>query len=77
MIHFIPDHRPNEPDVAFDKDQALSLRDLEGRVVATVQAPQSGWSTADLHQAAVTAVGRYQCGIDAFVGDQWVGSTEV
>lgn len=77
MIYFITDHRANEPEVAFDKDQALRLRDLEGRVVATVQAPQSGWSTADLHQAAATALGSDQCGIDAFVGDQWVGSTEV
>lgn len=41
MIHFITDQRANESELAFDKDQALSLRDLEGRVIATVVAPRS------------------------------------
>lgn len=77
MIHFITDQRANESELAFDKDEALSLRDLEGRVIATVVAPRSGWSTAALRQAAATAVVGDLCGIEAFVGDQWVGSTEV
>lgn len=77
MIHIITDQRSNEPEVAFDKGQALSLRDLEGRLIAKVQAPRSGWSTATLRQAAATAMGVHHGGIDAFVGDQWVGSTEV
>lgn len=77
MIHFIIDQGEHEAELAFDKHQVLSLRDLEGRVIATVRAPICGWSTTDLREASASVLRGDQCGIDAFVGDQWVGSTEV
>lgn len=78
MITIITDRRSdNEPEMHIDKSQPLTLRDLEGRAVATVDAPSCGWSHLALCEAARRLCPSDSGGLDAFVGQQWVGGTEV
>lgn len=79
MICFVTDiQHDGEPDILGPvRNMMLMVRDLDGSKVAAVAAPDGGWT----HPALVLVAQELACmtdgGADAFIGGQWVGSTEV
>lgn len=77
MITFITDQRPGEPDIlAPVKFSDLLILDLDGRSLASVAAPVGGWTHEILSRQCANLVDDAN-GVEAFLGDQWVGSTEI
>lgn len=77
-IVIVTDQQGLEPDILTPvKFEPLVVRTLEGREVCRRNAPFGGWS----HKKLLTAVGSLGAdlndGADAFLGDQWIGGTEV
>lgn len=78
MIKFVTDVRPGEkefPPETFSKP--LKVVDLDGKELETRQQPDGGWSHDKLLEVAQVLGGITTNGADAFLGDVWVGSTEV
>ncbi len=79
MLTFITDQQRNEPDILSPvKHCSLFLLSLEGQFLARYEAPHTGWT----HQALCQMNTLFEpawtyCGVDAFLGEQWVGSTEI
>lgn len=59
------------------KRQAFEIRSLTGTVLVTVPAPVSGWTHEQLLAVAMEHEAITGDGADGYLGDQWVGSTEV
>ena len=78
MINFITDVRgSHEPDVlAPVAHRALELRGLDGAVLLAVPAPGI-WTHSSLVALAKEHAALTEGGADAYLGDCWVGSTEV
>ncbi|MBF6615556.1 MAG: hypothetical protein ITG07_02405 [Candidimonas sp.] len=77
-LNFITDVRGNEPDLlAATKHLTLKIRDLDGATIKTIPAPATGWT----HDRLLAIAARHEDlvfeGADAYLGDCWVGSTEV
>lgn len=66
----------SEPDILTAvKHQHLTVTDLDWKLIFWVPAPACGWTEKVLIDA--TDPIDAPLGADAFVGQQWVGSTEV
>ena len=74
-ISFIVDLLPGEPDflTAICKEPLRVINELE-EVIFTSPAPGSGWTRASLER---TTVDIKEYPLDAYLGTEWVGSTEV
>lgn len=76
-IRLICDQLIGEPDILTpNKYETLFIEQEEGFKEKVRSAPRSGWTFELLTQA----LDDYQfemCTADAFLGDQWIGSTEV
>jgi hypothetical protein len=78
MLHLVTDQRPGEPDILGSvKHEAFEVRSLDGNVLATVGAPASGWTHAELVTVAAEHTDLTHDGADGYLGGVWVGSTEV
>ena len=79
MLHFITDQRPGEPSLLDSHATAmLILRDLAGTVLMEVQ-PTVPWTHERLMALPIAQwLGdALEQGVDAYLADRWVGSTEV
>lgn len=78
MITFVTDQQAGEPDI-LTPVALLELRviDLQGAEIHREPAPDHGWTHSRLQALAVLLEHQTQSGADAFLGDNWVGSTEV
>lgn len=75
MITYIADVRPGEPDILGPvRHGTLSIRSLEGVLLAKCRPPKEGWSIDSL--VIVQPVGIAH-GAEAYIESVWVGSTEV
>lgn len=75
-ITWVVDVREGEPDVlAPVKMESLEIRELSGLVLWRQEAPAVGWTVETLY--AVKPDGEPGIAADAFLGGQWIGSTEV
>ena len=78
MIKFIKDIRGSEPDILTPvKDEVLRVVDLDGRLICKVDCPLLGWTEERLWQESEKLQSLTQDGADAYLGRQWVGSTEI
>lgn len=78
-MSLITDIRPGEPDLIAGYEQtALRLRSLDGRTLASVPAKEA-WTherlmvAIEVNRSVVEDAG----GADYFLGDQFIGSTEI
>lgn len=72
-IRFITDQRAGEPDILQGvRHEALTVRDLDGGVAYHQLAPAQGWTHDALCSLEIPA----WCA-DAYLGEVWVGSTEI
>ena len=76
-IYFITDIRPDEgPDFLPPVSaEALKIRSLEGEHLMTIAAPAGGWTHEKLEATKIDL--DLTDGADAYVGSEWVGSTEI
>ena len=75
MLTYITDVQGNESDIlSAIRHNELIIRRLDGDVLTRQAAPAEGWTHLEL-----MAVQPENCeeGADAYLGDHWVGSTEV
>ncbi|MEZ8862550.1 hypothetical protein [Vibrio sp. 10N.247.311.51] len=80
MITFITGRlNGHEPDfLTAVKTNTLCLISMDGQLLATRDAPLSGWTHESLCQTNELAQSEWAfCGVDAYLGDQWVGSSEI
>lgn len=78
MLCFVTDRRPGEPDLmAALRMETLKVVDLDGGAILAREAPAGGWTHDELERIAVAIEPDCLAGADAFLGPQWVGSTEV
>ncbi|BBP46343.1 hypothetical protein THMIRHAS_17160 [Thiosulfatimonas sediminis] len=78
MIKFVTDVRPGEKDILTPvKHEKLKVTDLDGRLVVVVESPVEGWSDELLWRWSEMLKQVTENGADAYLGDVWVGSTEV
>ncbi len=78
MLHLVTDQKPGEPDILSPiKHEALEIRSLSGQVLRTEPAPAAGWTHEMLVSVATVNEELTREGADAYLGGQWVGSTEV
>jgi len=74
-IYMVTDQRLGEPDLLVgNTDSTLIIKDLNGSTLLEVQAPDGGWSHPRL-QAWAGDNPIFEG--DAFLGDLWIGGTEV
>lgn len=74
-IKYITDQRPREPDLLVGSEHAaLDIRDLNGQLLLNVSAPLTGWTHASLSEIQPPEA---EEGADAYLGGNWIGSTEV
>jgi hypothetical protein len=75
MLTYITDVREGEHDLlTLNHHQILVIKNLDGMVLHTQVAPRHGWT----HNALVS-IQPFACsdGADAYLGANWIGSTEV
>lgn len=78
MITFITDERMAEPDIlAPVKREVLRVTQLDGQLIKAIAAPRRGWTHEALETAAEQLALKTRSGAEAYLGDAWVGSTEV
>lgn len=78
MLTLVTDQRAGEPDLlAPVKHSPFEMRSLRGEVLKVVEAPASGWTHELLLAVAATHEWITGEGGDGYLGDQWVGSTEI
>ena len=79
MIHFVTDICGGEPDILGpDLSESLTVKTLDGDLIACVPPPSGGWThTSLVVEAEKIAQKTGSSGADAFLGSSWVGSTEV
>ncbi|EJV9475505.1 hypothetical protein ACT0XK_004373 [Cronobacter sakazakii] len=75
MITYITDQQNGEPDILAPlQSETLIIKSLEGKDLLKVAAPKTGWT----HEAlCAIQSAESEEGADAYLGAQWVGSTEV
>lgn len=80
MIKFITDiQNEREPDILTpNKHHSLLIISLEGQLLKSIQPPKLGWT----HEILCSLNGEFPeqwltCGADAYLLEQWVGSTEI
>lgn len=77
-MHFITDIKNGEVDILSDIMQNdLIFRDLDDRAIATIPAPPTGWSHEALTQEGNALSEKLKQGANAYLGQSWVGGTEV
>lgn len=78
MICFITDTRDDEPEVlpllALD---TLTIRSLDGEIIGRKSAPAGGWTHERLLAEAEAHAQMTVDGANAYLGEEWVGSTEI
>jgi len=75
MITYVTDQRPGEPDILTPHRFAtLVIRDLQGAVLHTANAPEKGWTHELLCSVQPPETDE---GADAYLSEEWIGSTEV
>lgn len=75
MLTYITEVKNGEPDILEGCSKAtLVIRSLEGQELHREKAPVSGWKHALLTGVQPEGV---VYGADAYLGDMWIGSTEV
>lgn len=80
MIKFITDQQAEEPDILSPlRNENLIITDLEKKELSRISPVNGPWTHEKLEQVAQelydNRITRH--GADAYLGDQWVGSTEV
>tara|TARA_Y100001933_G_scaffold192666_1_gene192220 strand:+ start:249 stop:479 length:231 start_codon:yes stop_codon:yes gene_type:complete len=74
-ITFIVDQVDDEPDILTSiAHQNLRILTTAGAALLEVPAPNSGWTQSTLEYATRDITG---LPLDAYLGNSWVGSTEV
>ncbi|WP_318391015.1 hypothetical protein [Enterobacter sp.] len=74
MITYVTDQRPGEPDILTPHRFAtLVIRDLQGAVLHTANAPENGWTHEMLCTVQPPEISE---GAEAYLSEQWIGSTE-
>ncbi|EBK3897056.1 hypothetical protein JYC24_004628 [Escherichia coli] len=74
-LHYITDQRPGEPDIlAPVKHSRLIIKSLEGYEIYSQEAPDGGWNHELLNKVQPEGM---QDGADAYLENQWIGSTEI
>lgn len=78
MLTLVTDQHPGEPDIltAF-KHEVFEIRSLAGTVIATAQPPADGWTHDHLVAVANENCDAVSDGAEAYLGREWIGSTEV
>jgi len=75
MITYVTDQRTGEPDILTPlRFATLVIRDLQGATLNTVNAPENGWTHEIL---CVVQPPEIREGAEAYLNEQWIGSTEV
>lgn len=78
MIQFVTDQKPGEIDIlGSHNDKDLLVTDLDGQRIECFPAPANGWTHAYLETIAKGLAHLTANGANAFLGEHWVGSTEV
>lgn len=78
MITFITDCREGEPDILTPvMYETLLVTDLNGVELFSLPAPVGGWTTESLNSLSSQYRDLNESGAEAYIGDVWVGSTEV
>jgi hypothetical protein len=78
MIQFITDTQPGEPDVLSKLQfKELRIQDLEGHTILNHPAPEEGWTHERLTLMAEKLSEETVDGAEGYLGNEWVGSTEV
>lgn len=79
MIHLVTDVGCAEPDILMPgRGQPLLIKNLEGDLLQTIPAPELGWSHRQLMDETSKLSAQFtNQGADAFLGSEWIGSTEV
>lgn len=78
MLCFVTDCRPGESDILDAvRMEPLKLADLQGRLIASHVAPAGGWTHEALQRVAAALESQCAAGAEAYIGEQWVGGTEV
>lgn len=68
----------NEPDIlSAHRHKPLRIKLGDSGIEITEPAPVEGWTTAALNDSANRLYAGFSEVADAFLGHQWVGSTEV
>lgn len=66
-----------EPDLLIgNASKGFIAKDMDGQIVVYMEAPEGGWTHDLLERLEVPSV-IYQNGCDFFLGDAWIGSSEV
>ncbi|EMA8657040.1 hypothetical protein EHJ13_22135 [Cronobacter dublinensis] len=75
MITYITDQQYGEPDIlTLHQYETLIISSLAGKELLKVAAPETGWT----HEAlCAIQPAESEEAADAYLGAQWVGSTEV
>ncbi|PSU31672.1 hypothetical protein [Photobacterium lutimaris] len=70
---------PNEPCLLVDNEfKPLNIKDEDNHVQHTIPAPSSGWDYNALEKACINVPGlSNEIAYCAYLGQQWVGSTEI
>ncbi|BFM18842.1 hypothetical protein R50073_50250 (plasmid) [Maricurvus nonylphenolicus] len=80
MIKFITDQQEGEPDILSPvKNETLIITDLEKKELARFSPVNGPWTQEKLERVAEDLYDnrKTRYGADAYLGTQWVGSTEV
>ncbi|MGF1884062.1 hypothetical protein [Vibrio splendidus] len=79
MMKFITDLQGDEPDILTPhKHKPLMIISLEGQSLRTYDAPSTGWTHDTLVQLSDFFLPQWSvCGAEAWLGEQWIGSTEI
>ncbi|HAZ6178585.1 TPA: hypothetical protein J8G71_004956 [Escherichia coli] len=74
-LHYITDQRPGEPDILTPvKHSRLIIKSLEGNEIYNQKAPDGGWTHELLSKVQPEGM---QDGANAYLENQWIGSTEI
>ena len=77
-ITFITDVKAGEPDILSPvRGETLHIKDLDGQPITTIPAPYKGWTHQVLKATAEQLAAKTSDGANAWLGEHWVGSTEV
>lgn len=78
MIQFLTDSVPGEFDILDDlRHKDLYIRHIDDRLIKTISAPSGGWTHESLQDLGFLLQDETQDGANAFLGRDFVGSTEV
>lgn len=65
-----------EPDLLIgNENKGLTIQDLAGKVLASIRPDSTGWTHAKLLEIDIDSMAPE--GWDAYLGDEWIGSSEI